>query len=607
MMIKRNRRIKRSFLVCLFFILFFATLGLAQDIDFNTSVNRNKVALDETIELSLTVTGTQDVSPIKLPEIQGFQSKYVGPSTSISVVNGQYSSSISYKYILFPQQLGRFQIPGFGITIEEKQYSSKPIDLEIVESKSDSFSSQAANSDQEDLGDRIFLALEIKKEKAYLNERIPVSIKLFYSNIPVQDVQFPAIEQEGFVFEEFAKPQQYQDSINGISYNIIEFNVMAYPSRCGTLSLGPAELTCNLLYKSASRKDSLFDDFGVFSSSFFDNFLGSHEKRPITLKSKPIEIEILPLPDGAPENFSDGVGVFNFSVSASPQEVNVGDPVTIKMTISGDGNFKSLTMPSFKNSDNFKVYDPEIKQENKSKILEQVLIPKSEDIEEIPVISFSYFDVDQGKYKTITKGPFPLIVNKVKATQPLRLVELSGEQPTGVQDDRLGRDIVFIKEHPGAFFSLGWVLYRDIRLWIFVIGYALFVVGFCFIFRQQERMKTDTAYAKRLRAPRKAKKRLKQARQLIDQGKAQEFYDTVFKLLQQYFSHKLSIPEGMITDKEIDLFLSKEKIASDIVTKTRTLLAQCDAVRYGAISGDVENMEKNYEDLQSIIDFFERM
>ncbi|MDP8264753.1 MAG: BatD family protein [Candidatus Aceula lacicola] len=580
---------------------------MAQDIQFASSVNRTKVALDETIQLSLTIAGTQSVSPIKLPEIDGFQSKYLGPSSSVSIVNGQQSSSISYQYILFPQSLGHFKIPGFRISIDGNKYFSKQIDLEVVEEKNAATSPNASSPDQGSISDKIFLTLKAKKGKAYLNEKISVMIKLFYSGVSVQDIQFPQIDQVGFVFEEFQKPKQYQDVLDGIHYNIVEFNVVAYPSRTGKVSLGPAELACNLLYKSDSSRGSFFDDFGSFSGFVFDNFFGSHETRPIKLTSKSFEMDVLPLPEGAPDNFSFGVGNFNFSASVSPKEVNVGDPLTVKMTVRGNGNLKVVAMPVLENNKKFKVYDPQIKEENGVKTLEQVLIPKTKDIKEVSAINFVYFDTSRKKYQTIMQGPFSLIVNKAKADQPLKLVELSGQQPVLAQDDRLGRDIIFIKDYPGTFFSLKWAMCQDVRLWFFVVLYFLIIIFFCFVFVQRQRIETDTAYAKRLRAPEKAQKGLQQAKQFMDQGKVQEFYDTVFKLLQQYFSHKLAMPEGMITDRDIKEFLSKENVLSDIVIKTQSLLSQCDCVRYGAVLGGEGSMKMSYSDVRDIIDFFERI
>src|SRR5262249_40120157 len=69
-------------------------------------------------------------------------------------------------------------------------------------------------------------------------------------------------------------------------------------------------------------------------------------RRPITVQSEPLHLEVLPLPDaGKPADFSGAVGTFDLHVSASPRELKAGDPVTITTTVEGDGNLAAITPP----------------------------------------------------------------------------------------------------------------------------------------------------------------------------------------------------------------------------------------------------------------------
>ena len=86
-------------------------MNYAQDTSFEAFVNTNKVDLGETVQLTLSFEGGKTDSPPEIPHIDGLEARYLGPSTSIAIMNGQYSSHVSYLYTLFPQKTGKFQIP----------------------------------------------------------------------------------------------------------------------------------------------------------------------------------------------------------------------------------------------------------------------------------------------------------------------------------------------------------------------------------------------------------------------------------------------------------------------------------------------------------------
>ena len=604
-------KIKKVFLIQ-FFVAIFIFLLLhsnlfAQDIGLDVSVDRKTIELNSTAQLSLTVNGTQNASPVELPDIDGFRSRYLGPSSSVSIVNGQYSASISFQYTLFPLKTGTFEIPSLTMDIEGNQYSSKPFEIRVVEpGQSQALSQPAQPNIKMDLSDKVFLTLEANKDKVYLGEEVSLKMKLFSRGVSIRDIQFPQIAQTGFTFEDAAQPRQYQDIINGNQYYIVEFNVSAFPTRTGFLNLGPAQIACNLLYKSQSHGKSMFDDFGMFSKDFFGDFFGGYEKYPLALESKPFGIEVLALPPGAPNNFSLAVGQFSFTASVSPLEVNVGDPITIKMNASGDGNLKAVEMPSFVSSKEFKVYDPQIKEEAGAKILEQVLIPKTENIKEVPRIDFVYFNTNQEKYEMISRGPFHITVNKPADQGKIKIVESANLQPI-ITKDILGRDIVFIKDQPGKFYAISALDRHNDVLLVLVILYTIGLVIFFIFYQKYRRIKTDVAYAKRLKAPAKAQKGLRIALGLMDHGKDKEFYDEVYKLLQGYLSYKFSLPEGTATTQGIEFLLVEKKIDVKVLDQIKALLFDCDTIRYGAVSLGKEKMQASYKSLKEVIGALERV
>ncbi len=597
------------------------TGSYSDDTSFEASVNTNKVSLGETLQLTLTFQGGKIDSPPEIPHIDGLEVRYLGPSTSITIINGQYSSHVSHIYTVFPQKTGTLQIPAVTVKVNGKAFSSQPIAIEVVNAAVDSpgagddnNSAAAATS----IKDRIFVTLEIPRKQVYLNEKIPLIIRLYINGLAVRDVQYPQFQHDGFTVEEFSKPRQYQQVIGGVRYEVLEFTTDIYSTRAGELKLGPATLVCNLLFKNSNRQRfpaNGFDNF--FEDDFFQGVFNNYQKRALSLSSVDLPIHVLTLPEeGRPPDFSGAVGTFTFDAKASPQKVGVADPVTLKMTVSGAGNLETVTMPALKADENFKLYDPQIKEENGNKILEQVVIPKSEKVREIPAIKFSYFDPEKKSYQTIDRGPFPIQVTKSENKDEFKVVGFDQNKPVSDThgEEEFGRNIVFIKDQPGQFRRIHEYLYKKP---LFISGWIALIFGWIILavfYRRRQKLQTDVSYARALKAPKKAKKGLDSARKFMTEGKQNEFYNTIFKTLSEYLADKLHLSSAGVTIEAIDQKLKKQQNRrasgadlTNILNNVESILHECDMVRYALMKLDSHKMQENFKKLEEVIDQLERV
>ena len=93
------------FVLCFFMLIATTAVVRADTVSFEATVSSSKISLSEVLQLTLTVTGVKDdLDPISLPVVDGFSAKYLGPSTSVSIVNGDYHSQRSFIYNLFPNK-----------------------------------------------------------------------------------------------------------------------------------------------------------------------------------------------------------------------------------------------------------------------------------------------------------------------------------------------------------------------------------------------------------------------------------------------------------------------------------------------------------------------
>lgn len=587
-------------IVAVFFI--FTASAYSQDIQVSAEVDSNVIAVGSAGQLTVTVNGVQNTQPVNISPIDGLDIRYLGPSQKISIVNGQYSSSVSFMYSILPLKVGKYEIPSLEITVNNQVYKTSAVSLEVVDQPQ---ANQPANNQNQtiNLSDKIFLKLQTPKTDVYLNEKLPIKILLFVNDLNISDIQYPQLETTGFTMSNYDRPKQYSQVVNGLRYDIVEFNAVIYPTRTGDIKLGPAAMESSLIVRNnrQGRNGTLFGD------DFLDSFFDRAEKRPISIKSDEAVLHVKDLPaEGKPVNFSGGVGELTFDASVSPTDLKVGDPITLKMSVSGEGNLNAVKLPEFKDNESFKTYDPSIKEENGVKKLEQVVIPKNKDVKEVPAFDFSYFHTGLNKYMTVTKGPFSIHVTEPEGGVAPQVVLSSAQSVKEARvEDKLGQDIVFIKESPGEIYTKGDYFYNQvwfyIVLFLIVLGYG----GFFIYYQKTYRLRSDAVYARRFHAPKYAKAGLDLARRCLAEKRSREFYDAVFKTLQMYLSHKFSVAMGEIHFEKVKPYLNgqgSEMILNDL----KSIFDECDRVRYSSVPANENEMTMILTRLEKSIEFIER-
>ncbi|RJR17253.1 MAG: protein BatD [Nitrospiraceae bacterium] len=603
-----HRKRYTSAVISLFFItvLLIPPFVYAGEVRFQASLDRDGVYLGQSAQLELQFQGSTDIPAPDVPAIDGLQFRYIGPSTMMSIVNGRMSSSVTHMYSLVPLKTGKFQIGPISFQHEGNTYTSNVLTIEVLDSTRD----QGGRTEQQkkpavSLDDRVFVKMHAGKRIAYANEIIPLTIKLYVRGIGVRDIQYPEYNRDGFSGGQFDKPGQYQETVKGIVYDVVEFKTTIFATNDGTYKLGPARIKANIVTRTGRNRHSSFDKF--FGRDPFDDFFGQYETHPVELKSEPLSLKVLPLPEtGKPSDFKGALGSFKFNLEVSPTEVKAGDPVTLKMIISGSGNFDSVASPALKQHDGFKSYEPQGKQEGDRKIFEQVLIPTTDTINEVPAVSFSFFNTDRGEFQTITKTGIPLKVLKSDRMEEVTILDAKENSGAPAVRERLGRDIIYIKESPGVLKQKGGYLSKD-PLFLFLQALPLLAfIGAWIMQRRKERLSTDVGYARRLSAPRKARKGIREAEDFLAKNMSMEFYDAVFRTLRDYIGDRFHVPSGGLTSDSAAEVLKDRGLQQDMLSRLINIFRECDMARYAPSEPGTDKMHGTLKQLKETIDYLER-
>jgi hypothetical protein len=579
---------------------------LAEDISFEASVDSDKVVKGAALQLTLQVRGTQDLDQIILPAIDGFEARFIGSSTQVQVINGEYSASKAFTYMLIPQKEGKFTIPPVEIKVKGKSYTSQAVNVEVVPPSAVPGQAELpANviNDPQALAERVHMFVMIPEGDRFIREEVPLIIKLYVRDLPMEDISLPRIDPQGFSVSEFSRPKQYQEAFQGKTFDVVEFAARLTPSRDGALTVGPAVITGNLIIKDNVRHNP-FSGSG-FNEDFFAGFFNSYQKKAFTIRANPVVMNVKPLPsEGCPADFSGGVGQFNFEASVAPLKVKAGDPVTVKMLVSGTGDLKAVKMPEVKDG-LFKKYDPKVRESGGQKILEQVIIPAKEGAAEVPALTFGYFDTRSGTYVNIVRGPFPLQVLPMDQGQSFQAVGFSDRQGVLVKEN-IGSDIVFIKDRPGRLFRKeGRVGHNALLITIIVVYLNIWGVLYG-VYLYRRRLESDPGLAHRSSALRTARAAMKALQPLIESGDFKDFYSSLFKVFHEYLEKRLNIPPGKADLSSMETVLMAKKID----TRHRQLLADiydfADRARFASIAVGREDMKRSLLDMEEVIDAIER-
>ncbi len=148
-------------------IFLFATILQAQS--FVATVDNNKVGDNDRFELKFTFEGKNlnALKNFKAPSLKDFR-VLSGPnqSTSMQIINGVSSSSLTLSYILMPNTTGSFTIPTASIQYDDKSYTTSPINITVVKGSSNpKDNSGNGGVSNEEIAKNLFIRATIDKNK----------------------------------------------------------------------------------------------------------------------------------------------------------------------------------------------------------------------------------------------------------------------------------------------------------------------------------------------------------------------------------------------------------------------------------------------------------
>lgn len=587
---------------CRFTVILFLFFTLNLSAQRITVKGPSNVAAGQQFQLQYVVN-TTDVKGFRMGNVPDAFEVLYGPSTStqqsFSMVNGRttQSSSVTYTYVLMANRNGSFVIPSAHAVVAGSNISSQAIKINVSGRAQTGASQYGSHNTQpaqrvDRAGSRIsgndlFIRVTANKQRVYEQEPILLTYKV-YTQVELTQLEGKMPDLNGFHTQEIPLPQQktfHVETINGKAYRCVTWSqYVMFPQMSGKLEIP------SITFKGiVVQENPNVDPF----EAFFNGGSGYVEvKRDI--KAPSVSIQVVPLPT-KPSGFSGGVGHFSITSSVENKTVKAGDPVNLRIVVSGAGNMKLIKLPELSLPKDFDKYDPKVTDKTKlstegvtgSMIYDYLVVPRNKGKYTIPAMEFIYFDTNNSAYKTIKTQPIELTVEQGDGAG--NVTDYSQRNDNDIRDIMTGS---VIKEKPTETFfgSTGYLVLCGV---VFLTFIAL-----VFVFRKRAAALADVTTMRGKKANKVAVKRLKKSAGLMKAGNKKGFYEEVLRALWGYVGDKLTIPVEQLSRSNIQEKLRDKNVDEDIINKFIEAIDECEYARYAPEEGDIDTnikMQMTYD------------
>ena len=539
--------------------------GMAAAASIEAEIDRNEASLQDRLVLTLTVTGSGGAEPV-LPELAAFEVVPAGQSRQFNFINGRASSSISYRYLLLPREVGEFVIGPAAVEIDGQRLTSQPFSVRIRQAG-------AASGQQSDL----FLTTQLSTATPYVGQQVLFTWRL-YRRARIADARLDPFEFDGFLVEDLGEVREFETQVNGRTFMVSEIRKALFPQEQGELVIPATRLSCEVAARNRRRSNSVFSDM-----------FGRVATESKVLRSEPIQVGVRPLPT-SPADFSGLVGSFDLSSKVSRRELRVGETVTLTLAISGHGNVQMIPEPSLPELTAVKIYDDKpgssIDRQpsglSGSRTFRKALVPQAAGSLVVPPVRLVYFDPDASAYRTATTAEIPLRILPAEGQEELRLTETLAPSTGKVAVRILAEDILPV--YAGIDGIGGPARPALPLLTVMLLLPLLLYLSALAAARRRHRYRLDAGLERRRRALARARRLLQKIVGDSDGGMT----EALSRCLREFLGDKLGLEGIALTAADARRHLAGRGLEQGRVDQVGNLLERLEAARYGSATVDAD-------------------
>ncbi len=565
-----------SLLVCLV-----AAAAYADDPLVYATIQPAQIQLGESAQFTITNLG-DGTNPITMPVVAGLKFEIIARTHEVQIINGTTLPSSSIVMRVTPQIAGIFTIPAVtpkaqplvlqvgdassGTSIPHPAAPGAPIPPPIF-----SGGSVPKGVHLTDDGSA-YVRLTVPKRDVYVGESVPVEMEVGLRSGFVESINGPPkLTDDNFTLNNLShQPERTEKLINGEPFVLLTWRSTLAVVKPGSFPLS-AEVPLTVKIRTRPKKESSLDD--RFGDPFWQNLFGATIPKDINVRSPAQELTVHELPaEGRPGDFHGAIGTFSIASDVSPIKAEVGEPLTLRMRVTGSGNFDRVDSSMLDHLDQWKTYPPKSSFNSSDplgfsgmKTFEQPVIASKAGVQELPGLTFSYFDPNKRRYETARSASLSVSISPALADSrtapaaPSAVVSAANKDAAGLRPDHVETNTT-----PSLV-----PLYLQAK---FLPVPSIIVLAFAAAWLSARRRRAVGRDSDRT-APRAAKRVLAQLRGAARAGDVALFFDSARAALQAALAVRWQLAPEEITAAEVERRVGAE---NDI----RELFALADEAKY---------------------------
>jgi len=495
------------------------------------------------------------------------------------------TASHSFSYYLMPRREGEFELPPIGVVVDGQRYQSAPLRLRVLPANSAPAPDTRRDEPPTSRGDEApdyFVTMTTDRDSVVVGEQVILTFSFYRSQFSglFESPEYTAPTTEGFWREDLSPVQRRTQIVRSRRYDVSQVRYALFPTRAGELTIGeavvriPADIFGSMLRRRPGRRE---DEF---------------------LRAPAIPVYVRPLPAGAPADFNGTVASdLELRASVDRQELAVGEALTLKLVLEGDGFLARAASPELPPLSGFRVHDSGSGLDSRPLddtlhgrlSVDKLLIAQEAGDYTLPPVEYVYYDSARKRYRRLSTQAISLTVTP--SSQNTSSLFAGGGRS---EIELLSQDIRHIQPLSATLNAQSGPLTQKVGYWAMLATPLLLFAGSTVLHRRRERALADPARQRRRRARRIALQRLQESR-----GSSAGLDEA----LRGYLADHLDREAAGLTQPLIADALRREGVAGATVDDCLRLLDRCDRLRF---AGGADDAAALAGELQQLIERIEK-
>ena len=607
----------------LLLLLVFPAATVAQEPELIVEVDRQQLYLGESIIYNVTVNHVENPS---VPQLDGFDDFVVDlqgqqslNSQQITIINGRQRQIIRrgmlYQYRLTPNVAGDITIPAPTAVVNGDTLQGRTVPITVVAPEEQDTVILECSLDRENVYPMqpvtISLTLAVKQLPGEFASRSPLSVqagdpvKLSVSWLDDAQVTEGLEPKQSWreILEPIVSASSRRQS-DGLQINEIgsQSAFSLFERSRKTVFLPPSKRTTRT---TMTGEDAGYVEYQLqrtfvpqrvgtfrFEAASIKGMFGTGESEQglsgenIYAVSQPLSVTVKDVPlEGRPESYIGAIGMFAVTADVVPSTASVGTPMTLTLTVAGEGTLADLRPPNIDRipgiAEHFRTYDATEKPIANGRVFTYSLRALNENITELPPIPVACFDVEKEAYVSLATPAIPLTIT---AAQQLATSDIVASQTAASNSSQLAVSETGLFANHTSLQTLratNFSMKQWMTLWgMMIAGYLTLSVGV----QRRQRLRADPALMRRRTARSRAIESLRNIRTAAgsdDKVSAEALSKVVAGLIADFTGGA----EAGMTSVDAAAALERADVAEEIRRRVAVFMDQGDAARFGARSG----------------------